>query len=58
LLPALGIEVGAAKRTASSEGRDAFSALWAIAGMHVERMALGDHGTLNGISAVAKNAAG
>jgi hypothetical protein len=57
-LPTLGIEVGAAKRTTSGEWRDAFSALWAMAGMHVNRIPPCDHGPLNGISGVAKNVAG
>jgi hypothetical protein len=54
-LPTLGIEVGAAKRTTSGERRDVFSALWAMAGMHVNRIPPCDHGPINEISGLAKN---
>ena len=54
-LPALRIEVGAAQRTAGGERRDALSALWAIAGMHVESMPVGHLGSLSEVCVVAKN---
>src|SRR6185312_17503970 len=53
-LPALWIEVGAAQGTPRGKWRYAFSALWAIAGMHVPRMPRGDLGALNEVCAAAK----
>jgi catechol 2,3-dioxygenase-like lactoylglutathione lyase family enzyme len=46
-LPALRVEIGAAQRTTRRKWRDTFSALWAITGMHVQRMTLANVGALN-----------